>query len=97
MRSLARIKQGWGEFGVDFDDLSADCSGGKTIFDRTTSVRTETSTQFPIIGECLDGLGECGGIIDRNEEGIFAVPGDFPATWNIGGNDWAPEGRCFEQ
>ena len=61
MRSLARIKRGWGKFGVDFDDLGTDCSGGKTIFDRTTSVCTETCAQFPIIGECFDGVGECGG------------------------------------
>ena len=65
MRSLARIKRGWGKFGVDFDDLVTDCSGGKTIFDRTTSVCTETCAQFPIIGECFDGVGECGGVCQR--------------------------------
>ena len=97
MRSLAGIKRGWGKFGVDFDDLGTDCSGGKTIFDCTTSVCTETCAQFPIIGECFDGVGECGGVIDRNEKGVFAMPGDFPATWNIGGNDRASEGRRFEQ
>jgi len=96
MRSLARIKRGWGKFGVDFDDLGTDSSGGKTIFDRTTSICTETCTQFLIIGERFNRFRECGGVIDRDEKGVFAMPGDFPATRNIGGNDRAPEGRRFE-